>query len=205
MNSKLRHLVLVGALFAIGLGTALLGTGKEADAAGPDLFLGKKTSATTVYFVNDWFCPVCIRTEPVIEKIYPTIAGSARIGFVDFPIHGETTNFTPYNTYFLTHEKGKYIAIRKALSALARKTKKPSHGEVKAAVAPLGVKLPQLKTSDTLFGLQANLMIYRGYDVTMTPTAVVTNSRTKKTRLLAGKNRISELSIKTAIAQVENR
>lgn len=203
MNSKLRHLVLVGALLAIGLGAALLGPGNKASAAGPDLFLGKKTGATTVYFINDWFCPVCVRTEPVIEKLYPAIARSARVGFVDFPIHRETTNFTPYNIHFLTHEKGRYMAIRRALSALARKTKQPTHAQVQAAVAPLGVRLPRISTSDTLFGLQSNLMVYRGHDVTMTPTVVVTNAKTKRTRLLAGKNRISEQSITTAIAEVE--
>jgi len=205
MKSKLVYLVLVTAFFVIGLGAAVLGVRKQADAAELDLFLGKSSSATTVYFISDWFCPVCIKIEPVIEKMYPEIARSARVGFVDFPIHKETTNYTPYNIYFLTHEKGKYIAIRKALSALALKSKKPTDAEVKAAVAPLGVKLRPIDNSDTLFGLQSNLMVYRGYNVNSTPSVVVTNSKTKKTKLLVGDGQINELSVKSAIAEVEKK
>lgn len=205
MKSKMQYLVLVSAFFVMGLGASLLGVKQVADAAELDLFLGKSSSATTVYFISDWFCPSCIKTEPVIEKMFPELAKSVRVGFVDFPIHKETTNFTPYNVYFLTHEKGKYIAIRKALSALALKSKKPTESEVKAAVAPLRVKLRPIDNSDTLYGMQANLMVYRGYNVNSTPSVVVTNSKTKKTKLLVGDVQINEQSLKAAIAEVEKK
>jgi len=205
MKTKMMYILLVSAFFVMGLGTAVLGVKKDADAAELDLFLGKGSSATTVYFVSDWFCPVCIKIEPVIEKMFPEVAKSAKIGFVDFPIHKETINYTPYNIYFLTHEKAKYIGIRKALSALAFKSKNPTDSEVKAAVAPLGVKLKKIDNSDTLFGMQSNLMVYRGYNVNSTPSVVITNSKTKKTRLLVGDTQISELSVKAAITEVEKR
>ena len=205
MKSKLVYLVLVSLFFFVGLGAAITGVKKEAQAAEPNLFLGRTSSATTVYFVSDWFCPACRKAEPAIEKMYPELAKSVRIGFVDFPIHRETTNFTPYNLQFLTFEKGKYISLRKALADLALKTKNPSEADVKAAIAPLGVKLRPMSYSDTLYGMQSNLMIYRGYNVNSTPTVVVANDKTKKNKLLVGDVQINLAAVKAAIADVEKK
>lgn len=203
MKSKLVFIVLVSLFFVLGLGGAIVGVKKQADAAELDLFLGKTSSPTTVYFVSDWFCPACRKAEPAIEKMFPELAKSVRVSFVDFPIHKETLNFTPYNLQFLAFEKAKYISLRKALAELALKTKKPSEGEVQVAVAPLKVKLRKMDTADTLFGMQSNLMVYRGYNVNSTPTAVVTNAKTKKTKLLVGDAQITLQAIKAAIDEVE--
>lgn len=205
MKSKLVYLVLVSLFFVTGLGAALTGVQKEADAAEQDLYLGRTSSPTTVYFVSDWFCPACRKAEPAIEKMYPELAKSVRIGFVDFPIHKETTNFTPYNLQFLTFEKKKYISLRKALADLSLKTKTPSEEEVKSAVAPLGVKLRPMSYSDTLYGMQSNLMVYRGYNVHSTPTVVVANDKTKKNKLLVGDVQINLAAVKAAIAEVEKK
>jgi uncharacterized membrane protein len=203
MKSKLVFIVLVSLFFVLGLGGAIMGVKKQAEAAELDLFLGKTSSPTTVYFVSDWFCPACRKAEPAIEKMFPELAKSVRISFVDFPIHKETLNFTPYNIQFLAFEKAKYIKLRHALAELALKTKKPSEGEVQVAVAPLKVKLRKMDTADTLYGMQSNLMVYRGYNVNSTPTVVVTNAKTKKTKLLVGDVQISEQAIKAAIDEVE--
>jgi len=205
MKSKAVFIVLVSLFFVLGLGSSIMGVKKQADAAELDLFLGKTSSPTTVYFVSDWFCPACKKAEPAIEKIYPELAKIVRISFVDFPIHKETLNYTPYNLQFLAFEKAKYISLRKVLADLALKSKKPSEGEVQVAVAPLGVKLRTMDTADTLYGMQANLMVYRGYNVNSTPTAVVTNGKTKKTKLLVGENLITLQGIKAAIAEVEKK
>lgn len=202
MKSKLVFVVFVVAFFILGLGGAITGVQKQADAAELDLFLGKTSSPTTVYFVTDWFCPACRNAEPAIEKIFPELAKSVKIGFVDFPIHKETLNFTPYNLQFLKFEKAHYIKLRRALADLALKTKKPSEKEVQEAVAPHGVKLRTIDNADTLYGMQSNLTVYRGYNVKSTPTVVVTNSQTKKDKLLVG-GVISEQTITAAIAEVE--
>jgi thiol-disulfide isomerase/thioredoxin len=202
MRSKFVHCLLAAVCCALGLGGAMLGVGKQADAAELNLFLGKNSSPTTVYFVSDWFCPACRRIEPVVEQMVPELEKNVRIGFVDFPIHKETLNFTPYNVQFLANEKDKYLSLRAVLATLALRTKTPSEAEVRAAVAPLGVKLQPLNTADTLYGMQFNLMVYRGYNVTSTPTAVVTNSRTKKTKLLVGDRDINLPAIRAAIAAV---
>lgn len=205
MKLKLMYIMFVSLCFIIGLGGAVVGVKKEADAAELDLFLGKQSSSTTVYFVSDWFCPVCRKIEPTVEKMYPELAKLVRISFVDLPIHKETLNFTPYNLQFLAYEKGKYISLRKMLAALSLKTKNPSEAEVQAAIAPLGVKLRQVSYADTLYGMQSNLTVYRGYGVNATPSVVVTNSKTKKSKVLVGDNQISELGIKTAITEVERK
>lgn len=204
MKSTLVTLLLASFFFVIGLGAATVGVNKQADAAEPDLFLGRRSSPTTVYFVSDWFCPACRKAEPTLERIYPELSRSVRIGFVDFPIHRETTNFTPYNMQFLINEKAKYMSLRRALSELSLKTRTPSEAEVAAAIAPLGVRLRPINYADTLNGMQWNQKIYNGFNVHSTPTVVVTNGTTSRTKLLVGGNRISLPAIRAAIADVES-
>lgn len=203
MKSKPLFIGFVTVFFLLGLGGATMGVKQQADAAELDLFLGKTSSPTTVYFVSDWFCPACRKAEPAIEEMYPELAKSVRVSFVDFPIHKETLNFTPYNLQFLKFEKAQYINLRRVLAELALKTNKPSEQEVQALVAPLGVKLRTIDNADTLYGLQSNLTVYRGYNVKSTPTVVVTNSKTNEVKLLVG-NAISAQAIKGAIAEVES-
>lgn len=203
MKSRPLWILIATLAFVLGLGGSLLGTRHESQAAEPDLFLGKRSSQTTVYVVSDWFCPVCRKIEPDIDKMIAGLAKSIRLGFVDYPIHKETLNFTPYNLQFLTFEKEKYPDLRKALAVLAQKTKKPTAAEVQAAVASLGVKLREINYADTLTGMQANMTVYRGYNLKSTPSVVVTNNKTKKTKVLVGDKQISEAAIRGAIAEVE--
>jgi protein-disulfide isomerase len=203
MTSVTRKLMVALLFVLLGLGGSLLLTGQEAQAEQPDLYLGKSASHTTVYFVSDWFCPVCRKMEPDFERLIPVLARSVRLGFVDYPLHKETLNFTPYNLQFLAYEKEKYPALRKALGELALKTKKPTDAEVRAAVAPLGVALRVINYADAFAGMQANLALYRDFKIKATPTVVVTNSKTGKTKQLVGERQISEASIKSAIAEVE--
>lgn len=203
MKSRPLCLLIAVIAFTLGLGGSLLGTRNLSEAAEPDLFLGKRTSQTTVYVVSDWFCPVCRKLEPEIDKMIPALAKSVRLGFVDFPIHKETLNFTPYNLQFLTFEKEKYPELRKALAELALKTKNPTAAEVQASVAHLDVKVRDIIYADTLTGMQSNMTLYRGYNLKSTPSVVVTNSKTKKTKTLLGEKQISETAIRGAIADVE--
>ncbi|HEY6838850.1 MAG TPA: thioredoxin domain-containing protein [Geobacteraceae bacterium] len=203
MKSYGRYLVLATMVVVVGLTASILGVRQEAEAApANDIYLGKTTSGVTVYFVSDWFCPACRALEPQMEKMYPEIAGMARVAFVDFPIHPETSNFTPYNLQFLMYEKGKYIPLRTALAALALKTKAPTNDQVQAAIASTGVKLRQLNFMDVMNGVKLFESIYRGFGVTSTPTVVVANDKTKKKILLVGDNQITKKAITEAIASV---
>ena len=96
---------------------AVIGVHKEAESAVIDPFLGKTDSSVTVYFISDWFCPGCRKAEPEIERMYPAVAKLARVAFIDYPIHPETANFTPYNLQFLVYEKGE---VPEAASCLVR-------------------------------------------------------------------------------------
>ena len=201
MRNHLKHIIVKFAAIAIGISAAIFGVSKESQAA-MDLFLGKKNSAVTVYFISDWFCPACRELEPRIEEIYHQVSKKTRIAFIDYPIHPETSNYTPYNLQFLAYEKAKYLKLRAVLTELAKKTKKPTPEQVQAAVSPLGVKLRQMDYSDILYGLQYNLTTYRGFGVDSTPSVVVANHKNKKQKILVGGNQITLSAVKAAISEV---
>ena len=203
MKSFLKFVAIMLVVLGLGLTAAVVGVKKEAEAAGFNPYLGKLDSPTTVYFVSDWFCPGCRKVEPEIERIYPELARQVRIAFVDFPVHPETSNYTPYNLQFLLNEKDKYISLRRALSELSLKVKSPSNEQVQAAIASTGVKLRQLNFMDVMTGVKLNESIYRGYGVKATPTVVVTNEKSKKQKLLVGDREITRQAIRAAIAAVE--
>ena len=186
-----------------GLSGAVLGVKKEAKAAELNMFLGKTGSHTVVYFVSDWFCPACRRTEPAIAAMYPKVAAIAKVSFVDIPVHPETTNFTPYNTQFLVYEKGKYIQLRGALTELARNTKTPSPEDIQKAINPYGVKLHNMNYADIASGMEWNENIYRTFEIKATPTVVVSNAKTGKHVNLVGEKEISYRAILKAIADVD--
>jgi thioredoxin family protein len=205
MKNLVKQFSLLSLAFIIGLSMSVLGVTRQdagADVVNP--YLGKADSTTVVYFVSDWFCPACRKLEPTLERIFPEIARTVKVGFVDYPIHKETLNFTPYNLQFLYYEKGKYISLRKALSALSFKTNKPTADEVQKAVAPYGVKLREMNYADILFGMQSDLTVYRGFGLKSTPSVVVTDTKTKKTKILVGDAEITLQAIKSAIAAVRD-
>jgi thiol-disulfide isomerase/thioredoxin len=200
MITYMKYLTAVTLAAVIGLTGAVIGV-KKAEAAGLNMFLGKTDSHTVVYFVSDWFCPACRKTEPAIAKMYPKIAAIAKVGFIDIPVHPETTNFTPYNTQFLVFEKGKYIQLRGALADLAKKTKTPSTEDVQKAVAPYGVKLRSMNFADIESGMNRNENIFRTYEIKATPTVVVLNEKTGKHVNLVGENEIGYEAIIKAISE----
>ncbi|GFE60741.1 vitamin K epoxide reductase family protein [Geobacter sp. AOG2] len=203
MKTKITHMAVMVLALLVGLGAALAGVQKEAEAAGPDIYFGKRQSDTTVYFVSDWFCPVCRRVEPDMEKAFPEISSKARVAFVDMPIHPDTANITPYNLQFMVYDKDKYMRLRHVLEELSRTTKSPTPEQVQSAVAPLGVTLRPLNFVELMNGVKLFESIFRGFGVKATPTVVVDNPKTKKRRLLVGSREISRNAIKEAIAQVE--
>lgn len=201
MKEYVKRITVTLFVLAIGLIGAVLGVRKEAGAAELNMFLGKSDSPTVVYFVSDWFCPACRRTEPAIEKMYPKIAEITKVSFIDIPVHPETTNFTPYNTEFLVYEKGKYMQLRGALNELAKRTKTPSPEDVLKAITTYGVKLHSMNYADIASGMKWNENIYRTYEIKATPTVVVANEKTRKHVNLVGEKEISYEAIIKAIAE----
>lgn len=201
VKNKFKRIAIMMVALAVGVTAATFGVVKESQA-GLDFFLGNGKSPVTVYFISDWFCPVCQKVEPRIEQIYTQVAKDARVAFIDYPIHAETNNFTPYNLQFLAFEKEKYPKLRAALAALAMKTKTPTPEQVQEAVAPHGVTLRQMNYADILYGLQSNLTTYRGFNIKGTPSVVVENTKTKKHKVLVGDKQITLQVIQAAMNEV---
>lgn len=206
MKSYLRRAFIGLIAFAVGLAVSVIGVRQEtaSAAASIDPYLGKTGSPVTVYFISDWFCPGCHKAEASIEQMYPEVARKARVAFIDYPVHPETNNYTPFNLGFLVHEKKNYIKLRGALSSLAQRTRTPSPEDVKAAVRPLGVTPRHMDYADVMYGMQLNLTIYRGFGIKATPSVVVANAKTKKHRVLEGASAITSRNVMGAIEEIGN-
>ena len=195
--------------FLAGMGGTAVGLKKpDAFAAGlpvMSLAFGDTESSSEVYFVTDWFCPACRVAEPEILKAARKAMRQAKVVFVDYPVHPETFNFIPYNLSFIVREKGKYLEIREAMATLARKTKEPTPEDVQAAVSPLGVKYVPLNYADVLAGMQYFNTLVKRFKVPGTPSVVVLDSRTGKTKTLYGLLEITSDNILKALAEVSGK
>lgn len=165
--------------------------------------LGKQNAKVEVYVFSDWLCPICVRIEPAIEAAFPTLEKKARIYFIDKTIHQEAMNFVPYHLSFLVNEKPKYLQLRKALFALAKKNRNPSLADVQGAIAPLGVTYKQLSFMDVSQMMASSQALSARFKVNATPTVVITNSATKKTKTLVGGSEITQDNLLKAVKSLE--
>jgi uncharacterized membrane protein len=195
--------------FLAGMGVTAMGLKKpDAFAAGlpvKSLAFGDTESSSEVYFVTDWFCPACRVAEPEILKGARKVMRQAKVVFVDYPVHPETFNFIPYNLSFIVREKAKYLEIREAMATLARKTKEPTPEDVQAAITPLGVKYVPLNYADVLAGMQYFNALVKRFKVPGTPSVVVLDSRTGKTKTFFGISEITSDNILKAVAEVSGK
>ena len=179
-----KSLLLIVAALA-GFAISFVGI-KKPEAAGIDASLGKQNSKVEVYIFSDWLCPMCMKVEPDLEKTLPQLEKRAKIFFIDKPVHKESMNFVPYHLSFLVNEKAKYMQLRKALFELAKSNKNPSFQDVQGAIAPLGVTYKQLSFMDVSQMMAKSQALATEYKVTGTPTMVVVNSSSKKSKTLVG-------------------
>jgi hypothetical protein len=189
----------------LGFLVAFIGVSKvnEAEAAMTDmksrLLFGSKTSPVEVYFVTDWFCNSCKKIEPQIEKILPDIQKQAAFFFVDYPIHKKSMNFTPYNLAFLLNSKSQYLQARHALADLTHKTETPHDEDVARAVKPLGVPFKELSFLDVKSGMDFFDKIVEKYNLSSTPTIIITNTKNNKVMKFEGTDEISAQKVLDAI------
>ncbi len=176
---------------------------KKPEAAGVETALGKQGSKVEVYVFSDWLCPICIKVEPVLEAALPTIEKRAQVYFLDKPVHKESMNFVPYHLSFLVNEKPKYIQLRKALFELAKTNKNPTIDDVKVAIAPLGVTYKQLSFMDVSQLMAKAQALSAEYKVTGTPTVVVRNNSSKKSRTLVGSKEITAENLLKTVKSLE--
>lgn len=197
--------LLIAVACAAGFFTSFYGiTNPEATAAGQlETALGKQESKVEVYIFSDWLCPVCVQIEPAIEAALPSLEKKAKIFFIDKPIHLEAQNFIPYHLSFLVHEKPKYLKLRHALFSLAKKSKNPTIAEVNAAIAPLGVTYKQLSFMEVTQLMGQAQSLSNQYKVNATPTIVVSNILTKKSKTLIGGKDITREKLLEAVKSLE--
>ncbi len=188
------------------LGFAVSFTGiakKDAHAGQANLYLGKQNSKTEIYLFSDWFCPGCIQVEDTIESIYPTLSQKGKLLFVDKVIHPESANFIPYHMSFAAYEKSKYMDLRKALFAVAKKKRNPGNEDIEKAIAPLKVNYKQLDFLEITQQMDSQRKLGEKFNVNATPTLVVRNSRNNKIVTLVGSENITSPLIDKAISDVE--
>jgi len=188
----------------LGFARTFSGVAKpEAAASQLNLYMGKQESRLEVYVFSDWLCPFCVKVEGVLDSVYPSISQKARFLFVDKIIHPEAANFVPYHLSFAAYEKAKYMQLRKALFAVAQKTKSPSYDDIKAAIAPLQVTYKPLNFLEVTQQMAAFQKLSEQYKVTATPTMVIRNGKTGKMRTLSGNDLLAPGQILKAVKEVE--
>jgi uncharacterized membrane protein len=187
---------------AVGFTVSFAGIRKP-EAAGIDASLGKPGSKVEVYVFSDWLCPICIKVEPALEAVLPQLEKRTKVHFIDKPVHRESMNFVPYHLSFLVHEKSRYIQLRKALFELARTNKNPSLQDVQGAIATLGVTYRQLSFMDVSQMMAQSQALSTEYKVTGTPTVVIVNSSSKKSKTLVGGKDITAENLLKAVKSVE--
>jgi uncharacterized membrane protein/predicted DsbA family dithiol-disulfide isomerase len=175
----------------------------DASASQINVSLGNQQSRVEIYLFSDWLCPVCVRVEGVIEPVYPALAKKAKITFADKIIHPEAANFVPYHISFAANEKDKYMQLRKALFAVAQKTKNPSNADIMAAIAPCNIIYKQLSFLEVTQQIASFQKLAEQFKVTATPTMVIRNSKTDKIRILVGSAEIAPELIMKAMKDVE--
>jgi protein-disulfide isomerase len=198
-----KPLMVVSALL-LGFALTMTGIAKPAAADSKlNLYMGKQESRIEVYFFSDWFCPFCAKVDEAIEAVYPALSQKAKILFVDKIIHQESMNFVPYHLSFAVHEKGKYMQLRKALFAVAKKTKNPSYDDIKAAIDPLKVTYNQLSFLEVTQQMTAFQKLADQYKVVSTPTMIIRNTKTNKIKTLTGNAEIKPDLIMKAVKELE--
>ena len=162
-----------------------------------------KASDVEVYFVTDWFCDFCRKSEPVIENMLPAVSKVARFTFLDDPIHKESKNFIPFNVSLLLNDKTRYSEGRKALLELAGKTKVPSYEMVKTAFEQKGITLHLANYSDVVDLSDSTAAFLKRNKVTMTPSVVVANRTNGESRVLSGIENITEGMVLMTIKRLQ--
>lgn len=197
------------AVGAVGFLVALLGIAKveysfaETNARGESPAFGSAKGAVELYFFTDWFCPACRKTEPELERQLPAIFSKSRFYFIDVPIHEDSLNFLPYNLSFMLKNKAEYIKLRRGLVTIALKDHTPAESDVKAMAKKMGVTYAKLSFAEVTKGLKYFKKLADKYEVDSTPTLVVTNTKTKKSKKFVGFNQISKANISQVIDQLK--
>lgn len=169
------------------------------------LFFGEKTSPIEIYVFTDWACPACRAAEPEIVKMAPHIMKNAKLTFVDFAIHTETLNYSPYNVSFMIKDKPNYFKLRDELSKLSETNTAPSEEDIEKLAEKQGSKYQQLNFSDIALSQKYFKQLVKQFGVSKTPTMVIVNTENKKGKKLIGAEEITEENVQKAIEALKKK
>jgi protein-disulfide isomerase len=191
--------------FCIGFFIAFAGMAKYSPLQAAEnniketISFGDPQSNVEVYIFTDWSCPACRSIEPILVEATPKIMNSAKLTFVDDPVHPETLNFTPYNVSFMINNKDQYLQLRNALISLSQETKSPTDEQINQLASKYSVKYKQLSYADVALANKYYTHLIKSLNVEGTPTVVIVNKSTQKGKKLAGAGKITEENIMKAI------
>lgn len=160
---------------------------------------GNQNSDVQIFLFTDWACPACRALEPRLSKLMPTLTSRAKMTFVDIAVHPETLNYSPYNLSFMIHNKGKYIELRNAMTALSQKTGTPTEADIEKLARSKGTNFRELNYADVALGLKYWKDLSSQFKIEATPTLIIVNPKAKKGKKLAGLEEITETNILKAI------
>ncbi len=197
--------------FIVGFLLAFMGISKANDVQASvneirdRLVFGNKESPVEVYFVTDWFCPACRKVESEIEDILPEIESKAAFYFIDYPIHQDSLNFSPYNLAFLLNNKSDYLTARRLLIKLTQTTKTPVDADIITAAKQVGIQYQELFFVDVKKGTDYFDTVVKKYQLNSTPTMIITNTKTKQVIKMEGRDEMSKIKILKAIEETLNQ
>lgn len=197
-----------GAGFLLGLIVALLGVTKFDPLVAAEneikdqIAFGDRNSPIEIYIFTDWQCPACRQIEPLMERLTPKLESKAQVVFVDYAIHPESLNFTPYNLSFMINNKDQYFKLRHALEELAERNSDPTEEEVMEVIKPIGAQYKQLNYSDIALGMKYFKRLGTQFGINGTPVVVVVNNTDKRGKKLKGAKEITETNIMQAISSL---
>lgn len=166
------------------------------------LAYGTRDKPVEVYIFTDWFCSSCKKAEPFLEQLYPKIKSDATVYFIDFPIHKQSLNFSPYNLAFLINNKPEYFKARDLLMKLTKTSDNPKVEDVENAAKSQGLSFHELPYIDIRAGMEFFDKIAKQYNINSTPTIVVTNPSKKTVIKFEGKEEFSDEKILNTIKQM---
>lgn len=204
MNDSIQK-ILIGTVFAMGFLGSFIGIDKinpldaVQESVKESITFGPEKSDIEIYLFTDWQCPACRKLENNLESFVPEIVDKYKLVYVDFPIHPETMNYTPYNLSFMMNNKTKYLKIRDALTELSEKTGTPTEAQVEASVAKYDVTYKPINFADVAVGMNYFKHLADEFKIDSTPTMVIVNRATKKGKKLYGAQEINQTNIQKAV------
>ncbi|MCE2983778.1 MAG: hypothetical protein LW832_09465 [Parachlamydia sp.] len=166
-----------------------------------DIGLGNPQSPLKFYVISDWFCQSCKKAEPQIEEVYEAFRTRAGFYFIDYALHQETANYSPYHLSFLLNEKEDYLKARRALNELSESKQSPTEQDIVRLAKENHLYYKPLPYEQVKKGSDFFEKIRKQYKVSRTPTLVVVDTASGHYEELAG-SEISVANVSQALQQM---